>query len=276
MDGVRRLSLHDHVCWVYEDIADVRKRIVDFLADGLALGQRVCYVTESAAPPGELPRLLDGLGGVDDALREGALQIQSLAHRYTGFTGVGPADQVAAYAAATREALAAGYTGFRVAAEATGLVREPEQRASFARYEHLVDRYMTREPFAALCAYDRRVLGPEATAQIACMHPMSSPDAAPFRLHAVRDAAFAVDGELDRAGQALFAGALAGADPEPAGGELLVDATGLHFIDHRSLLQLAELAERRRATLTLRTALRSVPRLIDILGLTSIRAELTS
>jgi hypothetical protein len=60
-------------------------------------------------------------------------------------------------------------------------VRNPDQLDTMARYEHLVDRYMTNQPFSALCGYNRAELGEETIAQLACLHPLGN-NGAPFRL----------------------------------------------------------------------------------------------
>jgi hypothetical protein len=56
-------------------------------------------------------------------------------------------------------------TSARVAADATPLVRTFDDRAAFARYEHLVDAYMTRHAFSAMCAYNRSKLDRDAVAR---------------------------------------------------------------------------------------------------------------
>jgi hypothetical protein len=123
-------------------------------------------------------------GSFDKELRDDALQVVSLDSTYTTGTVVDPAAQVQLYAAATAEALDAGFTGLRVAAEVTQLVRTPAQLDAFARYEHLVDRYMATHPMSAMCSYDRGELGDDVIAQLACMHPCAHAGAAPFHLHA--------------------------------------------------------------------------------------------
>jgi len=259
----------DHLCWAFDEFDEFRSRAVEFLADGLARGQRVWCVADGATSA-----LWDGLRNLDEtnqARGPGAVQVRSLGDRYSTGAVVEPDAQVQAYAAATEDALAAGFTGLRVAAEATPLVRTPEQLDAFARYEHLVDRYMTSQPFSALCAYNRAELGEETIAQLACLHPAGS--AAPFRLHACAHAAAALSGALDLTSHALLALALRRADLRPTGGELVIDATDLNFIDHQSLLALAEHARRRNAKVVLQTGLTSAARLSELLELKDLRVE---
>ncbi len=271
-DEVRSDDAHDHVCLAYDDVAEFRAQARRFLADGLARGLRTRYVAgDDGGDDGAALRAQ--LGGPADG-RADALQFTSLAGTYRAGAVVDAQAQVRAYAAATDEALAAGFTGLRVAVDATSLVRTPHQLDAFARYEHLVERHLCARPFSAICAYDRAELGPATIAQLACLHPRASDAAAtPFRLHGAPGVAAVLAGEVDLADQELFAGALDRADLQPVDGELVLDATGLEFIDHRGLLALADLAERRGCTVVLRTGLPPVGRLVELLGLRRVRVE---
>lgn len=267
VDSARSLGPHDHVCWVYDDPGDFHWRALEFLSDGLAQGQRVRYLTPGDGD--ELLRALRSAPRMAAALRSGAAQI----HRLTEDTTAAAGAQLRTFASATHEALADGYTGFRVAAEATGMACRLPRPADYARYEHLVDRYTTREPFSALCAYDRRQIGTELAAQFACLHPAGNADITPFRLHACHDADIAVSGELDLSCHELLSRALERVDPQPKGGELVIDAKGLTFIDHRSLFRLVEFARQRGATVVLRTNQDAPARLVEVLDLSAVRVE---
>jgi anti-anti-sigma factor len=188
---------------------------------------------------------------------------------------IDPTAQLQAYAAATEDAVASGFAGFRVAAEVTALVRTPEQLDAFARYEHLVERYMLGHPFTAMCGYDRVELGSSRVAQLACLHPQVHPaSATPFRLHATPGATAALAGEIDMTDRELLIEALDRAEVWSAGtGEVVLDARELTFIDHQSLRLLAEEAERRGAAVVLRTRLRTAARLVELLGLHRLRVE---
>ncbi|MEU7527221.1 MEDS domain-containing protein [Saccharothrix sp. NPDC042600] len=268
----RDLGRHDHVCWSYDDIADFRDRAREYLAEGLALGQRVRYVTA-----GDDTGVLSGF---EEALASGAAQITSLGDTYASGSVVVPEDQVRAYAAATEEALAAGHTGLRVAAEATPLVRTPTQLAAFLRYEHLVDRYMAERPFSAMCGYDTTQLDGPAITKLAGVHPCANRPA-PFRLHAVAvrpdgdsgpaGGVFELGGELDASGHELLGALLERIDAGPGG--LVVHAPELSFIDHRGLLMLADSARRRGGGLVLRTRATGAARLVEVLDIPDVRVE---
>lgn len=260
-DVVVGLHSNDHLCWPFDDFAEFRARAVEFLADGLALGQRACCVARGdvAELTGHLLRepLLAA------ALNDGRAEVISPESRDR--TGT-PDEQVDAYARATREAVAAGFTGLRVAADATGLVGSLD---AFCRYEHLMDRYMTTAPFSAMCAYHRAELPAATIDQLASMHPVNNAIGAPFRLHAVTDD-IALHGEIDRVSRELLPLALIRAAPRPEHGALRVDATGLRFIDHHGLMALHGCAQSNAATLVLRSEKAALARLVSLLGLKDV------
>ncbi|MFB9689027.1 MEDS domain-containing protein [Amycolatopsis plumensis] len=263
----------DHVCRGYRGRGGFVAHAQEFLAEGLAAGERVLYVA-----PGDEAALTGQLRAderCDEGLERGAVQVASVDEAYPTGAVVDPAGQVELYAAATSEALAAGFTGLRVAADATSLVRTPAQVDAFARYEHLVDHYMAGHPMSAMCGYDVAELGGGVVAQLACMHPTAHEGGAPFHLHghARGGSAAALEGDLDLESRELWPLALERAGLREEGGTIAIDAAGLDFVDHRSLVALAAYAERHATTVVLRTKLSTPARLVELLDLPGIRVE---
>ncbi|MFC6017708.1 MEDS domain-containing protein [Plantactinospora solaniradicis] len=263
---------YGHLCWSYDDPVDFDCRTREFLVEGIAAGEQVWLVTTEQ--PRNVVEQLRKVSGFAAALDQGSAQAVPLTSTYRG-DAVDPAAQVAVYEAATEQALATGHSGLRVVADATSLVRTPARRAAFARYEHLIDRYMRTRPMSAMCGYDRRELGDEAVAELACMHPESNADEALFRLHACGpdEGAAALAGELDKFNLELFSTALDRADLRPVDGELVLWATDLRFIDHHCLTRFRDHARRLDATAVLRTSRSTAARLVDLLALSDIRVE---
>lgn len=269
--GARGTGPHAHLCCSYGHPRDLRRPVLGFIEDGLARGLRVEYVAQAGME--ELRGTLAGLADLDGLIDRGALRLTPLDAVYDAADTLVPERQVAAYAAATDGAIADGYAGYRAAAVATPLVRTPEQREIFCRYEHLVDRYMTRRPFSAMCAYDRVALGAAAVEEVACLHPACHGHEAAFALHAGADGTLVLRGEVDIASARIFVAALERATDPLDGGELVVDASGLEFIDHRGLAELDRWARIRRGTLVLRGGPSSLGDLVRILGLRAVRTE---
>ena len=82
---------------------------------------------------------------------------------------------MAFYDAATRRALATGYTGLRVVAEVSALAADPRPRLELVRWEHLADGYVVQgSGFTAMCVY-RSDLPAEALADVAVVAPARDP-----------------------------------------------------------------------------------------------------
>jgi anti-anti-sigma regulatory factor len=272
-DTARGFGHHDHVCWAYDEPGELHSPVMEFVADGLAQGQRVCYIT--SGDTAQWSEHLRHLETQPDALnRSDATQLLRLSELYPGHM-VEPVHHMQVFAAAMEDALAAGFAGLRVAADATPLVRTGEQRDAFARLEHLFDQYVINRPLTGMCCFNRAELGQEAIDQLACLHPTVHGVPPPFRLHASIDgAAASLRGELDAAGHSLFRMALRWADLRPSDGELVIDASELTFIDHRSLLMLADHAQQWGATVVLLSDhLPGAERVIDIFDLDEVRVQ---
>jgi anti-anti-sigma regulatory factor len=256
---------HDHLCWAYDEFGEFNSAVTEFLGEGLTQGLRVCYIGD-----GDTATLWNDLRDLDPTHRAAA-QVQPLGAAANAV--MEPVGQVHKIAAATEDALAAGFGGLRVAVEATPLVRTRDQLDAVARYENLVDRYMIDHPLSVLCGFNRAELGDATIAQLACLHPTVHRGAPPFRLHASSCAAAALSGELDATSVGVFSRALWWADLRPATGEFVIDASELTFIDHRNLFSLAAHARWWNATAVLLGEIPGLAKLIDILDLQDVRIE---
>jgi hypothetical protein len=216
----------DHVCWVYADDAAFDAAAREFLAGGLARGERLLCVGE---------RAIEGLKGpgardLSDLIADGTVETLTLGEAYQAAGPFLPEQQLAFYDAATRRALGAGYRGLRVIAEVSELAADPAQRADLVGWEHVADDYAAHgSGFSAMCAY-RADLGSEALADVASVHPtVHAPETvSSFRLFAGENGpvlAGSVDrSSCDRLGRALAATAV-------SDDVVVLDLSALEFLD---------------------------------------------
>jgi hypothetical protein len=278
VDSAASFHSRDHLCWAYRGEADLADRAVEFAADGIAAGQRVELVGDAstASLRSELADLIRSMP-VSRAAHAGQVGVCDLAEMHkTTSAGVVDIDAiVAARHALLDDSLRAGYTGLRTVTDSTPSARTEAQRDVAARLEHLGDRKLMSEPVSAMCSFDIEAIGADAVAEMACMHPFTSPGASPFRLYGEHDADFGLAGTIDddTAG-ALFRTALKRTAP-PAGNELIVDARRAELIGERALAELNAHAARmgRRAVLRVSAsqspdpaALSSLPSLMVDIG----------
>jgi hypothetical protein len=247
---------------------DFRARANEHVAGSLDCGDWVQYVGD--APHDQLRDELAALPVGDQLMARGGWGVSPIDdfYRYRDTDRVvDPQRSVAARVEDIEHALTAGFTGLRIVADATEVVRRPEQVDAFARYEYLLDQAMTTLPAKALCAHDSARVDGDSAAALACLHPVTGPDPTPFRLYAQRGAAFSLAGHLDVGCRELMAHTFARIESYLAGPQLVVHGGDLEFIDHRALLDLADLAERIGADrVVLHTNLRSAKRISGVLG----------
>jgi hypothetical protein len=234
---------HEHLCWTYVSHDEFLDAAVTFLVDGIAAGLRVMYVAES--PAGELREHVAPVGDVDQLCAAGTLILQPLDDVYDVDANIVPEQQLAAYAAATDQALAGGYTGLRVVAEVTRLVANPAGRAEFARWEHLADRYMVDHPLSAMCAYDRRILGDDGVADAAAQHPIvhAPRDVVPFRAFHRSERLVVIEGRVDEAGAPAFDRAMSHLPDSDR--TVTVDLSDAELVGDHALRVIAKHASRR-------------------------------
>lgn len=250
------LGLSDHVCWVYEDPRDFTGPAARWLADGLALGQRLLYV--SGRSEEAMRADVDALPDVERLIGDGTLTLLSLPAVYDLGAPIVPDQQLRTYDVLTRDALSAGHSGLRVLAEVTGLVADPQRRADHVLWEHLADDYMSRgRPLAALCAYRRDVIGDDAVGDLTAVHPAvrACPADSAFRLY-FQDGRLTVSGTVDTFGSRRLAEILAASHaygnpdrvrPDGLDPVAVLDVSGMEFVDARGATTLAEFAGRVRA-----------------------------
>ena len=151
---------------------------------------------------------------------------------------VAPSAAVATKVAAVEDALAAGYSGFHAVVDAASVVRTAELRSRLRLFEFLIDQKMNTLPVAAVCAM---------TSVLSV--PMRPPTRVPAPVRRSRDVVVPsscrrtidvrVDRRLDMSCMELFATAIERVLPITGlNGEIVIDGSGLTFIDHRALLAL--------------------------------------
>ena len=259
--------MRGHASCLHGDVAEYRRCLADFFAEGVQGGLRLAYVSSDDVQAARAN--LADLGDLDRLLAGGALHVLSAREIYGAGGPVDPERVVAFVAAATEQALADGFGGLAMSADATGLVGTPVQKDAFARCEFLVDRYMAGHPLSALCGYGLG-LGNDTVAEFALLHTPAPSNEAPLQVFGCADGAIGLAGECDPIGIAALGRVLPrlrAAD----GGTLVVDMAGVEFVDHRLLLTLDRYARGNGIAVSLRSAPPFVARLMELLPVVSLQ-----
>ncbi|HYH52858.1 MAG TPA: MEDS domain-containing protein [Solirubrobacterales bacterium] len=263
IDSAARLGLDGHACWGFEQRQEFTAAVLEFLTEGRRLGQRIAFIGDE--PVADQRERLDALGEVGALIDSGALVLFELDTLYPGARPVDVDAQLALYAAATDASLADGYTGLRVAAHVTDLVRDPETREAHLRWECFADRALSTKPLTVLCGYRRDLLPPQLLHDLAAIHPAANADrdTVPFHLFG-QDGDLALAGEIDHFSGAAFDRALGfacGPGEAPP-----VNLEALDFIDHRGVEILARHARPSGSGRSVRNEPPVLNRLCDLLG----------
>jgi len=253
-----------HACWGFDRRQEFVDAALEFLTDGLRSGQRIVYV--GSEPVAEQRERLEPLGGVGAMIDEGALLLIDLTGIYKAGEPLDPISQMAVYSAVTDAAVADGYTGIRVAAQVTNLVREPEAWDAHLRWESMADRFMSVQPMSAMCGYQRDLVPDQLLAELSAVHPASNaPDkAVPFRLFA-EDGDMVLSGDVDFISVKALDRALETACDGTA--PVVLDLRDLGFIDPNGIKVLARHTRRLAAEggCSVRNAPPAVERLCQML-----------
>jgi anti-anti-sigma factor len=263
VDAPHALGPDGHACWVYDHAGELARLAESFFSEGLELGQRLMFVggpeTEAVIQDTEPTRSL---------LHDGLLAVAPFDAVYPGGRRMAVADQWALYSHAAAQALADGFTGLRVLAEVTSLAAGDDW-TGLAAWEAYADRRMAGGNLSALCCFDRRVVSDQALAGIASVHPVADrrlQSLVPFRLYGEVDA-LALAGEVDAFSTPMLDQLLGLAVTD--GDDVVLDLSGLQFVDHHGLRVIYEHVRRARAAggdLTLRGESATFRRLTDLLG----------
>ncbi|NMI01216.1 STAS domain-containing protein [Pseudonocardia sp. K10HN5] len=248
-------------------VAEYRRCLAEFSAEGLEDGLRVAYVCSDGAEAARED--LADLSGRDRLLAAGALHVLSARDAYGTGGPVDPERVVAFFAAATEQALADGFGGLAVSADATKLVGTPAALDAFARYEFLVDRYMAGHPLWALCGYGLE-LGNDTVTEFALLHAPGPPNEAPARMFGCADGAIGLAGQFDPGGVAALGRVLPRLRTAD-GVTLVVDMADVEYLDHRLLLMLDGYARRSGVAVSLRSAPPFAARLMELLPVSSLQ-----
>lgn len=213
---------------------------------------------------------LAGVGDLDRLLAEGAVQVVPAGTLYGSGGPFDPDSVVATYAAATERAVADGFRGLRVGADATALLGTPEQQDALARYEFLVDRYVAAHPLSALCGYAVE-LGSDTVTEFAALHAPGPYGGAAFRVFGCADGAVGLAGQFDPDGVAALGRVLTRLRAGSGARDLVVDLAGVEYVDHRLLMALGAYARENGLALSLRSAPPFAARLIDLLPESELR-----
>ncbi|WP_229074702.1 MEDS domain-containing protein [Actinoplanes sp. DH11] len=241
-DALDRLCLGDHACVVIEDDETRRRSLLTFIRGGLRDGQRILYY--GPAEPALTAELAPALA--DDRLRMATPQ-----ESYLAAGRFDPEAMMRGWRDAAAEARADGFRGLRAIGDMSWASRPVPGSERLAWYEANVNRVFAEGDAMAMCLYDRRLFSDVDLRRVTWSHPATldagtDPRSVPL-LRAIRTTdppGVILRGEADLSNRHALTAIMENLVADtPSGGEpLVVDISGLTFLDAASVRILTRVA----------------------------------
>ena len=171
-NAMRDVKVHDHLCLIYESPEEQLGAAIPYVAQGIAKGERVIYVTDETS----IDTICDAVQarGVDvrGALSGGALEFVTSRDAYLRDGYFTPEGMIAHLSEHEQRAKADGFSALRVTAEMTWALGNEEGVERILEYESLVNRFFQKRESSAICQYNRQRFPAKIIRGIIHTHPL--------------------------------------------------------------------------------------------------------
>lgn len=242
----------DHACLAPVSTDHLWEVTAEWLAGGIAAGERVVYFEDDTADA-VIERLTDDRVPVREAMADGQLVIMDGADVRAACAL--PVEEISGIIRSQIEdAAAQGWPGLRMSGESAAIL-ESGGLSKVVEYEHAVDVVLREHPSARLlCRYDRRYFDDEAICALRAAHRhelVTAPsvfDDMVLRVTVPGPSALRLAGEVDHSNRheigRVLAVALADAQrSHSAPTDITVDVSSLRFLDVGGAVELVQAVE---------------------------------
>jgi hypothetical protein len=242
-----RLRHGDHACAVHGSAPWQRRRAVDFVREGLAAGDRVCYFATDSSPQSLSTALTRAESTLGTAIAERRLVVIAAGQSYIAAGKFETERMIDGLHECIDAALVAGFGGVRFAGEMDWIAGARVPLAELVDYEHQVSELYASRPVVGLCHYDSRLFDPVVLAAVRNVHPvvlLEPQQEAMFEL-STEPLGLRINGEVDIANHAELRRALETLETlgrDLGAGECQLELTGLSFMDIGGVHQLIRFA----------------------------------
>jgi chemotaxis family two-component system sensor kinase Cph1 len=146
----------DHICLLYSNIRELANTVGEFLADGLAKGERCWYVASGTEERDVRAALRRAAVDVETYIARGALRLIPASEAYLVHGQFDPEATMRVFNDAIEQSLADGFTGFRAAAEMSWALDPNGGVDRLITYEALLRTLFANCRVVGLCLYNRR------------------------------------------------------------------------------------------------------------------------
>jgi PAS domain S-box-containing protein len=168
------LKQGDHICLIYETMAEQLAAAVPFLKQGLAQGERRCLYV-AGHPSVEMIAQALAAAGVDvgHEREQGTLWMPTKEESYLKGGKFDPQAMIDFLRQAQTQALADGFTGLRAAGEMSWALGPEISSDQLIEYEALFNDFMANSRSIILCLYNRSHFDPAVIHDVLRTHPIA-------------------------------------------------------------------------------------------------------
>jgi signal transduction histidine kinase len=169
---VSGLKQGDHVCPIYENVAEQMAVAIPFLKEGLRRRERCLYVADDRSVD-QITQALHS-SGVDVAHEQARGALRILTHRESYLASddeFDPQAMIEFLRQAEGQAIADGFSGLRVLGEMTWALGPKLTGHRLIEYEALVNKFLQNSRTVILCQYNRPRFDPAVIHDVLRTHP---------------------------------------------------------------------------------------------------------
>lgn len=162
----------DHVCPIYDCVAEQMAAIVSFFREGLASNECCVYVADEQ-PSNEVLQALQ-TAGIDPGLEQGRGRLRILTKRdaYLLPGAFDPGAMIEFLRLLESQTLADGFAGLRFTGEMTWALGPEEGNHRLIEYEALLTEYLHNSRSILMCQYHRVRFSPSVIHDVLRTHPL--------------------------------------------------------------------------------------------------------
>jgi signal transduction histidine kinase len=164
------LSLHDHLCLIYETPEQQLASAITFMQVGLDRGQKCLYVADENTATGLTDAMRTRGVDVEAALRSGKLTLADKRQAYLKQGYFDPDEMLRYWTEAIRETKATGYSALRFAGEMTWALGKEPGTERLIEYEVRLNDLLCESEALCICQYNRRRFSAEIILQVLRSH----------------------------------------------------------------------------------------------------------
>jgi anti-anti-sigma regulatory factor len=246
--GVDRLRPGDHACLHFDD-DDARWEVLAvFARTGFALGEKVMFFVDRGTSEDEVVERISSHDGSARAARSsGQLAVYSTPSWYTPDARFDASRTISQTLEKIETACREGYPGVRATGDMGWALRPGMQLSELVEYEEAAHRELFADGrFTGICQYDQQRFSSQLTGTMSAIHSLTVIERIGDLHVSFTDSGLRLAGDSDLWSRGKLTAALKRVR-EQSGGRMLLDLSGLSFMDGHSAGAIIHMAARMSA-----------------------------